>query len=172
MVSVTKVLHSCFVCGEAFYPKRTDRTTCCGRSCGLEWAAYKTLVKATGGAVAYRCVMVPRAAVVATVAEPVAFTRARTPALRAAKARDKAKRRIAEGVELESFDPYAVFARDKWQCQECGIHTPRRKRGTLDDDAPELDHVRPLALGGAHTFDNAQCLCRWCNGRKGARVAA
>jgi len=32
-----------------------------------------------------------------------------------------------------------------------------------------LDHVLPLALGGTHTIDNAQCLCSRCNSKKGAR---
>lgn len=33
-----------------------------------------------------------------------------------------------------------------------------------------LDHVIPLALGGAHSIDNAQPLCRLCNNRKYTKV--
>lgn len=35
-----------------------------------------------------------------------------------------------------------------------------------------LDHREPLALGGAHTYDNSQCAHLVCNERKGARLAA
>jgi hypothetical protein len=38
------------------------------------------------------------------------------------------------------------------------------------DTAPELDHIIPLASGGAHVWDNVQCTCRKCNGEKGAEV--
>jgi 5-methylcytosine-specific restriction endonuclease McrA len=40
----------------------------------------------------------------------------------------------------------------------------------MRDDAPELDHIVPLACGGAHTYQNTQCTCRECNGRKGATI--
>ena len=39
--------------------------------------------------------------------------------------------------------------------------------GTKDDLT--LDHVVPLALGGADSEDNIQVLCRSCNSSKGAR---
>lgn len=84
---------------------------------------------------------------------------------RAAKARRKARQR---GVAAETFDPLLIFARDKWRCQLCGCKTPRQKRGTYDGDAPELDHIVPLALGGPHTQANTQCACRTCNQAKGA----
>ena len=32
-----------------------------------------------------------------------------------------------------------------------------------------LDHVLPLAMGGNHTINNAQCLCSTCNSIKGAK---
>lgn len=32
-----------------------------------------------------------------------------------------------------------------------------------------LDHIMPLAMGGNHTIDNAQCLCSSCNSKKGVR---
>jgi 5-methylcytosine-specific restriction endonuclease McrA len=32
-----------------------------------------------------------------------------------------------------------------------------------------LDHIVPLALGGSHTDDNVQLLCRSCNSRKSAK---
>lgn len=59
-----------------------------------------------------------------------------------------------------------VFARDRYRCQLCGCPTPKRLRGTYKPNAPELDHITPLAAGGGHTWDNVQCACRKCNGAK------
>jgi len=89
---------------------------------------------------------------------------------RAYKAKDKALRRARILQDFEAFDPIKVFMRDKWHCQLCGVSTPKRLRGTYEDDAPELDHVVPLALGGSHTWANVQCACRSCNISKGARA--
>lgn len=69
-----------------------------------------------------------------------------------------------------TVNPYEVFDRDGWRCQLCGINTPRDLRGTTDPRAPELDHVVPLSLGGAHSYENTQCSCRSCNGLKGAKL--
>ena len=82
---------------------------------------------------------------------------------RVARASRKA-RQVAATVE--KVDPYKVFARDKWHCQDCGTHTPRSKRGSYADDAPELDHIKPLSKGGEHSYKNTQCLCRRCNQEK------
>ena len=45
--------------------------------------------------------------------------------------------------------------RDGYHCQQCGV-----------DQALEVDHVIPLALGGTNDFANLQLLCRSCNTRK------
>lgn len=87
-------------------------------------------------------------------------------------------RRIAKGMReareraqhVEAVDPFKVFARDKWRCQECGVKTPRKLRGTYDDRAPELDHIIPLSQGGEHSYRNTQCLCRACNGAKSDNI--
>lgn len=63
-----------------------------------------------------------------------------------------------------------VFARDGWRCQLCGTRTPKRLRGTYAPNAPELDHIVPIVAGGGHTWDNVQCSCRACNGKKGAKT--
>lgn len=62
-----------------------------------------------------------------------------------------------------------VFMRDGWRCQLCGRTTPRRLMGTLESNAPEVDHIVPFAAGGSHTWDNVQCACRACNIAKGGR---
>lgn len=89
------------------------------------------------------------------------------PGQRASKAVEKVIRRNrlqAQGAER--FDPIAIFDRDNWRCQICGTSTPQRLRGTHKPNAPELDHVIPLAKGGTHTRANVQCACRRCNATK------
>lgn len=88
------------------------------------------------------------------------------PCSRAAKALRAARKRNARAGD--SFDPLDTLARDGWRCQLCGVRTPKSKRGSCADDAPEVDHVIPLARGGVHALWNTQCLCRRCNSRKGA----
>ncbi len=91
----------------------------------------------------------------------------KSPAARAAKARRKA---MARGCgDNDNIDPLEVFARDGWRCQLCGVKTPKRLRGSCEPNAPGLDHIMPIAMGGAHTYANTQCACRRCNGAKGAQ---
>ncbi len=88
---------------------------------------------------------------------------------RASKRRHKQARRARErSAFVERVDATAVFERDGWTCQLCGCKTPKRRRGTQADDAPELDHIVPLAAGGEHSYRNTQCACRACNYTKGA----
>lgn len=68
------------------------------------------------------------------------------------------------------INPIDIFNRDNWTCKICNCHTPEHKRGSYDDDAPELDHIYPLSKGGAHTFDNVQLLCRACNATKSDKI--
>lgn len=77
--------------------------------------------------------------------------------------------RIRGNGLTEYVNPFKVFDRDKWECCLCGVKTPRSKRGTYDDNAPELDHIITLAEGGQHTYTNTQCLCRKCNQNKRSR---
>jgi len=66
----------------------------------------------------------------------------------------------------EEVNVRARLEADEWKCQHCGIETPEILRGTLEQNAPELDHILPLSLGGAHSWFNTQCLCRACNTKK------
>jgi len=76
----------------------------------------------------------------------------------------KAKRRaIYRSVEADNIDPFDVFDRDGWRCHICGRKTPKSKRGSHADNAPELDHIVPISKGGKHTFSNVACSCRKCN---------
>ena len=81
------------------------------------------------------------------------------------KLKRKASRR---NREADAINPIRVFERDKWRCHICGRKTPKEKRGTYDDDAPELEHIVSLASGGTHTWGNVACSCRKCNQAKGA----
>lgn len=83
-----------------------------------------------------------------------------------------ARKARQRGATVESVNPIRVFERDGWLCQICGISTPRSKRGTYADDAPELDHIIALARGGEHSYRNTQCACRRCNGLKSDRPVA
>lgn len=67
------------------------------------------------------------------------------------------------GCNYEPVSKGKVFERDGWKCRLCGVPTPEAKRGTIDDDAPELDHIIPLAKRGDHSYKNTQCVCRRCN---------
>lgn len=86
---------------------------------------------------------------------------------RAAKKKRKAVERGAS--KAEAVRPELVFERDRWRCRHCGIHTPKKLRGSYEGNAPELDHVIPLSKGGAHTYSNTQLLCRSCNASKSDR---
>lgn len=66
-------------------------------------------------------------------------------------------------VTIERFDPVEVLERDGWRCHLCGCNTPKRLRGSYEDNAPELDHIVPLAAGGEHSRRNTACACRKCN---------
>lgn len=74
------------------------------------------------------------------------------------------------GVRYGPISVVKVFNRDKWTCQICGIKTPKANRGTIKDNAPELDHIIPLSKGGSHTVGNVQCACRKCNNSKRDRL--
>jgi 5-methylcytosine-specific restriction endonuclease McrA len=79
----------------------------------------------------------------------------------------RSKRRAIElRATIERVDPFTVFDRDGWRCQMCKVKTPKAKRGSYDNDAPELDHIIPLSKGGEHSYRNTQCSCRKCNSDK------
>ena len=82
---------------------------------------------------------------------------------------EQATRARLRKVSVESVDPIAVFDRDKWRCQLCGVPTPRKLRAQYKPNSPELDHIVPLAAGGEHSYRNTQCACRSCNNAKRAK---
>jgi hypothetical protein len=53
----------------------------------------------------------------------------------------------------------AVWQRDQGRCIQCG-----------SNQYIEFDHIIPLSLGGAHSVNNIQLLCRTCNSKKSNHI--
>jgi 5-methylcytosine-specific restriction endonuclease McrA len=64
--------------------------------------------------------------------------------------------RIPRDTHRRKITRRAVFARDNWTCQYCGV------RGQLT-----VDHVIPRSKGGSSTWENIVASCAPCNRRKG-----
>lgn len=92
--------------------------------------------------------------------------------LRRSIRRQKQKQReLSQRRYIRSSDKEAVFERDNYTCQICGI-----SRDFLEDLCPglgdylllEADHIRSVKRGGSgDDIDNLQCLCWRCNRKKG-----
>ena len=69
---------------------------------------------------------------------------------------------ILDGLRCrqESWANTAIFLRDDYTCQYCGMHSRDLT----------LDHVMPKHHGGGHSWDNLVSACRSCNHRKGGRT--
>jgi hypothetical protein len=82
----------------------------------------------------------------------------------------KAARRIARhmrrarmrGGEPDRFDPRVIFERDGWRCGICRRRVNRKLQYPHPRSA-SLDHIVPLAAGGAHVRTNVQCSHLQCN---------
>lgn len=57
------------------------------------------------------------------------------------------------------FMKYALFNRDNWLCQYCGV---KLNRMTIT-----IDHIIPRSKGGKRTWNNCVSSCKTCNRRKG-----
>lgn len=68
---------------------------------------------------------------------------------------------MAKRKSLSPKIRFEVFKRDRFTCQYCGSKAP--------DALLEVDHVVPVAEGGADDFLNLLTSCKTCNGGKGAR---
>jgi 5-methylcytosine-specific restriction endonuclease McrA len=89
---------------------------------------------------------------------------------RATKRISKPLRRARQRrVDAESINPLKVFIRDGWRCQLCYRRLSQRHVAP-HPLTPTLDHIVPLALGGAHRYSNVQAVHLKCNYRKGIRV--
>ena len=75
------------------------------------------------------------------------------------KNRRRARKRNATFGPVPTL--FELFTKQGGMCANC------KTDGV--DVAWHLDHIMPLALGGAHMEDNVQVLCQPCNNRKGAK---
>lgn len=70
--------------------------------------------------------------------------------------------RFINNVYKKSNVPYskkAVFIRDKYKCQYCGIQLEKRDC--------TVDHILPKAFGGKTSWENCTTACAQCNNLKG-----
>ncbi len=75
------------------------------------------------------------------------------------------------GVEWEPVNPLTVFEHDSWRCGSCGIATPKELVGSIaEPNAPTLEHIYPVSLGGAHSYKNCGLSCRACNSKKRNKI--
>lgn len=87
------------------------------------------------------------------------------------KAQEAKRKALIRGATVaHAVSPDFILERDKYRCYICGIKTPKKLRGTYEDNAPEVDHIVPLSKGGLHVESNLRCSCRKCNGLKGDRI--
>jgi hypothetical protein len=141
----------CKQCGQTFLSRRKDRLTC-SRECDIQKNrdsardrnASKKIVReikcACCGSIFTNSYGIHKSKYCSEICL-IRSQRSSNKAVRRARARGNG---IAEYV-----NPFKVFDRDKWTCRLCGTKTPRSKRGTYDDNAPELDHIITLAEGGS-----------------------
>lgn len=57
-----------------------------------------------------------------------------------------------------------IFNRDGWKCNICRRSVRRDARDPRHKAT--IDHIVPVARGGAHVYSNLQTLCKSCNSRK------
>lgn len=81
--------------------------------------------------------------------------------------RRRARRKRAAGQER--YEDRAIFDRDGWRCQLCGGRLGGQP--VPHPKAPTIDHIVPIARGGADTPANVQAAHFLCNSRKGDRPA-
>lgn len=73
----------------------------------------------------------------------------------------RARIRNSEGTHNER-DIEAILVRQKFKCAECGTTVKERSNR-------QVDHIMPIALGGANWPSNLQILCPLCNQKKNAK---
>jgi 5-methylcytosine-specific restriction endonuclease McrA len=82
-------------------------------------------------------------------------------ATKAVVAHRRRERKVASGGSFTQDDLRALLKAQSYRCAYCRADLRKAKR--------HLDHIQPLALGGANDRTNLQWLCAPCNLSKGAR---
>ena len=88
-----------------------------------------------------------------------AWKRANPNIVRSMKAR---RRAVDRGAEADRIDLMSLYARDEGCCGICGE--------AIEFDFASVDHIVPIARGGAHKWDNVQLAHLLCNQRKGVSM--
>lgn len=84
-------------------------------------------------------------------------------------------RRARIGKADNTISLIRLYRRDKGRCYLCGEPCDWSDNKTINgvfiagNKYPSIDHVVPLAKGGAHTWENIKLAHRICNSRKGAK---
>lgn len=92
-------------------------------------------------------------------------------AKRAKKESNDRRRATETGAFVQKVSRKAIFIRDGWICQLCGLPVDPKLRYP-DYMSASLDHIMPLAKGGTHETANVQ-LAHWiCNSRKRDQIDA
>lgn len=69
-------------------------------------------------------------------------------------------------IKPENLTNEALFRRDDYTCQYCGIKQGNLPRGRR----LSRDHIMPRSRGGKNTWDNVTTACSKCNHRKGNKT--
>lgn len=171
-VSFTVTRAKCGHCGEWFEVKPRNRKFC-SQACGLIYQRQTYKDKTRSKWDTRRCKECDASFTpLQRCSRPSEYCSAQCARRYNGRIGKKKRRAVMRGVQSERVNPIDIFVKAEWRCQLCGTETPRILRGTYEPNAPELDHVIPLARGGAHANDNVQLLCRQCNASKGDQLLA
>lgn len=77
----------------------------------------------------------------------------------------KDKRIYKNGKPDLSISLTKLYMRDMGICQLCGKHIDF-DCDSNSNNYPSIDHIKPIAKGGLHSWDNVQLACRGCNSAK------
>lgn len=87
----------------------------------------------------------------------------------------KRRQKIKNALVDEGINLKALFDRDNGVCAICGgecdwnDYKYKGRYFIVGKNYPSIDHIKPLALGGLHTWGNVQLAHFGCNSLKGAR---
>jgi 5-methylcytosine-specific restriction endonuclease McrA len=79
------------------------------------------------------------------------------------------RRALLRNATVERFRDVEIFERDGWICGICGDPVDPELRAP-DPMSKSLDHIYPLARGGAHSRANVQLAHLRCNNVKNATI--
>ncbi|ALN14370.1 hypothetical protein ASQ49_02765 [Acidipropionibacterium acidipropionici] len=72
----------------------------------------------------------------------------------------------ATGTWIDDVDRWAIYARDGWTCQICGLPVPTDAEFHVGEAS--LDHIVPWSRGGSDNPENLRLVHRFCNTVRGA----